>query len=132
MDFDQQAYSPRKNFYLPQFFPENRRLALYCLKHLNPTTALQYQREEQTMIVQRAELIRQRLELLLEAMAAQELAPAAHVAELRTSLAEHYKSSGFLACTSMGELVRESLETVRRNLRLATDPEAFRDGLRPT
>lgn len=124
MDFDQQSYSPRKNFYLPQFFPENRHLALFCLKHLNPTTVLQYQHEEQTLILQRADLIGQRLDLLLEAMAAQELAPVAHVERLRVSLAEHYKAKEFLACGSMGELVRQSLETVRHNLKRATGTEA--------
>ncbi len=122
MDFDQQSYSPRKNFYLPQFFPENRHLALFCLKHLNPTTALQYQREEQTLIVQRADLIRQRLELLFAAMEAQELAPALHVVQLRASLAEHYSNPDFHACDSMGDLVRASLDTVRRNLKRATGP----------
>ncbi len=133
MDFDQQSYSPRKNFYLPQFFPENRHLALYCLEHLNATTALQYQREEQTLIVQRADLIRQRLDLLLEAMSAQQLAPPHHVAQLRVGLAEHYKNPEFLACERMGDLVRESLETVRRNLKRAGGPEtaprdfAFKD-----
>ncbi len=122
MDFDQQSYSPRKNFYLPQFFPENRHLALFCLKHLNATTALQYQREEQTLIIQRADLIRQRLELLLEAMAGQELAPAGHIAELRASLAEHHQNPEFLVCSSMGDLVREQLATVRRNLKRPTRP----------
>ncbi len=123
MDFDQQSYSPRKNFYLPQFFPENRHLALFCLEHLNATTALQYQREEQTLITQRADLIRQRLDLLLDAMAAQELAPPAHVEQLRASLAQHYKNPEFLGCGSMGEVVREHLATVRRNLKRATGPE---------
>ena len=122
MDFDQQSYSPRKNFYLPQFFPENRHLALFCLEHLNPATVLQYQHEEQTLIVQRADLIRQRLDHLFEAMAEQEQAPAANVEQLRASLAEHYNAREFLACGSMGDLVRESLETVRRNLRRATGP----------
>ena len=129
MDFDQQSYSSRKNFYLPQFFPENRHLALFCLEHLNPATVLQYQHEEQTLIVQRADLIRQRLDHLFEAMAEQEQAPAANVEQLRASLAEHYNAREFLACGSMGDLVRESLETVRRNLRRATGlgPDVARD-----
>lgn len=117
MDFDQQSYSPRKNFYLPQFFPENRHLALFCLQHLNPTTALQYQREEQTLIIQRVDLIRQRLDLLLEGMAGQELAPAANIAQLRASLADHYNNPDFLGCGTMVDLVRTSLDTVRRNLK---------------
>ena len=62
-------------------------------------------------------------------MAAQELAPAAHVEQLRAGLAEHYRNPDFLGCTSMGELVRESLATVRRNLKRATGPgpDAARD-----
>ena len=117
MDFDQQSYSPHKNFYLPQFFPENRHLALFCLRHLNPTTALQYQREEQTLIIQRADLIRERLERLLGAMASQELAPPGNVLLLRASLAQHHGEPGFLACETMGDLIRENLETTRRHLK---------------
>jgi hypothetical protein len=62
-------------------------------------------------------------------MSAQELAPPANVVELRSSLAEHYGNPDFRACTSMGELVRESLETVRRNLKRATNagPDSARD-----
>ncbi|MBK8479305.1 MAG: hypothetical protein IPL39_24410 [Opitutaceae bacterium] len=127
MDFDQQSYSPRKNFYRPQFFPENRHLALFCMRHLNPTTALQYQREEQTLIIQRADLIRERLERLLDAMAKQELAPGDHVVQLRTALAEHYANPDFLVCESMGDLIRESLTSVRRGLKRATGPESPRD-----
>jgi hypothetical protein len=123
MDFDQQSYNPHKNFYLPQFFPENRHLALFCLRHLNPATALQYQREEQTLIVQRADLIRERLEMLLGAMAVQELAPPDNVLQLRASLAEHHKNPDFLACETMGDLIRENLETTRRHLKRASSPE---------
>lgn len=127
MDFDQQSYSPRKKFYLPQFFPENRHLALFCLRHLNPATALQYQREEQTLIIQRADLIRERLDRLLEAVVAQELAPAENVVQLRASLAEHYARPEFLGCESMGELIRESLAAVRHHLKRAPGPAAPRD-----
>src|SRR3954462_9902104 len=38
MDFDQQSYNGRKNFYLPQFFKENAPLALFCAKHLRLET----------------------------------------------------------------------------------------------
>ena len=58
MDFDQQSYDGRKNFYLPQFFKDNYPLVNFCTKHLHSETAHQYQREEQTLMLARAELVR--------------------------------------------------------------------------
>lgn len=116
MDFDQQSYDGRKNFYLPQFFKENAPLALFCLKHLRPETANQYQREEQTLMLQRAELATERLGLLLHEMARHELAPPEKVATLRAALAEHYQRAAYDRCDSMGALVRENLESIRLKL----------------
>jgi hypothetical protein len=116
MDFDQQSYNGRKNFYLPQFFKENTPLALYCLKHLRLETSLQYQREEQTLILQRSEIAAHRLGYLLQVMACDRIAPDEKVRQLRESLAEHFGSDRYLPCQTMGELVRQNLETLRRNI----------------
>ena len=113
MDFDQQSYNGRKNFYLPQFFKENAQIVAYCVKHLHAQTAHQYQREEQTLILQRAELATLRLGLLLTEMARDPIAPPEKVRELRASLAEHYQRTEYLRCESMGELVRENLASIR-------------------
>lgn len=113
MDFDQQSYNGRKNFYLPQFFKDNAPLVHYCNKHLHAQTALQYQREEQTLMVQRAELARVRLESLLDEMSADPIAPLDKVYSLRASLAEHFQRDTYLKCESMGALVRENLVTLR-------------------
>ncbi len=122
MDFDQQSYNGRKNFYLPQFFKENAPLVAYCTKHLHVQTALQYQREEQTLMLQRAELAAVRLGHLVEQMAQDPLAPAEKVHALRESLAEHYGRPQYLACATMGELVRENLATLRHVLTAHGDP----------
>jgi hypothetical protein len=53
---------------------------------------------------------------LLKAMSGDVLAPPAHFELLRNNLAEHYKRPEYLQCCSMGDLVRENLETIRRNL----------------
>ncbi|MGA2053607.1 MAG: hypothetical protein ABSH19_09875, partial [Opitutales bacterium] len=82
MDFDQQSYNGRLRFYLPQFFKENRALAEYCVKRLNPQTARQYQREEQALIFRRAETERGRVGQLLAAMEAAGLSTAEKVAQL--------------------------------------------------
>jgi hypothetical protein len=117
MDFDQQSYNGRKNFYLPQYFPENREMSLYCIRNLNLTTTLQYQREEQALILARVDVARARLGMLLDVMSADEISPENNVIELRGGLAAHYDNPAFERCTSMGESVRESLETLRRNVR---------------
>ncbi len=123
MDFDQQSYNGRKNFYLPQFFKENAALALFCAKHLRHETAHQYQREEQTLLLQRASLASDRLSLLLHEMARDPIAPPEKVRELRASLAEHYGRDAYLRCESMGALVRENLESIRRHVGRPVVPE---------
>ena len=123
MDFDQQSYNARKNFYLPQFFKENSALALFCAKHLRPETANQYQREEQTLILQRASLASERISLLLHDMTRDRIAPIANIHELRAGLAEHYHRDAYLRCESMGALIRENLESIRRNTGRPIVPE---------
>ncbi len=116
MDFDQQSYNGRRNFYRPQFFKENAALALFCSRHLRLETANQYLREEQTLMLQRAELAAARLGLLLAEMELDPISPPAKVHQLRESLAEHYGRNEYLRCESMGALVRENLESIRRHV----------------
>jgi hypothetical protein len=116
MDFDQQSYNGRRNFYRPQFFKENAPLALFCAKHLRLETANQYLREEQTLMLHRAELAAARLGLLLGEMERDPISPPEKVHMLRESLAEHYGRNEYLRCESMGALVRENLESIRRHV----------------
>lgn len=114
MDFDQQSYDGRKNFYLPQFFKQNYPLVEFCTQRINTKTAAQYQREEHAVIVRRMEAINLRLKALLRAMAADDLAPREHVLQLREELAAHYGNDAFKRCESMGALVKQSLDQVRQ------------------
>ncbi len=127
MDFDQQSYEGRMNFYRPQFFKDNQPLALFCIERLRLETARQYQREEQVLMLQRAAVTEDRLVTLLAAMSADTLAPREHVVELRDSLAEHYARKDYLRCESMGDLVRENLESIRLNVASITPPVPVRD-----
>ena len=117
MDFDQQSYQGRKNFYLPQFFKENNELVQYCVKHLNIATARQYQREEQALILRRAHIIADRLKMLLDAMVGDELSFPEKIRQLREELAEHYNDAAFLSCETMGALVRTSLASLNKRLK---------------
>ncbi|MFC0534873.1 hypothetical protein [Pelagicoccus mobilis] len=116
MDFDQQSYDGRKNFYLPQFFKENNPIVEFCARHIDTKTALQYQHEEHALISRRIDAIHLRLKALLDSMSNDTLAPRENVMQLREGLATHYKSDRFLRCTSMGALVRESLELMRERV----------------
>jgi hypothetical protein len=118
MDFDQQTYEGRMNFYRPQFFKDNQPLVFYCLKHLNLETARQYQREEQVLMLQRKASVEERLGTLLQAMSADELAPRDQFEQLRDMLGAHYKREAYARCRSMGDLVRENLESIRANVTL--------------
>jgi hypothetical protein len=66
--------------------------------------------------MQRVELASQRLGVLLDAMGGDRIAPDENVHQLREGLADHYGSKDFLACTTMGQLVRESLAKVRARI----------------
>ena len=96
----------------------------FCNKHLHPKTAYQYQREEQTLLLQRAELAATRLNSLLAAMEGDTIAPDDSVRELREGLATHFQVSRFRSCKTMGALVNESLRTVRERIEKHIPPTA--------
>ena len=110
MDFDQQCYSGRKNFYLPQFFRENRPLAEFCMEHINVPTARQYQKEEQAVFSRRMLLASERVGRILDSMGQERISSDEKVVQLRQALANHYKNKAFLACNGMGEILRTSLD----------------------
>ena len=49
-------------------------------------------------------------------MSADTISTLENIHELRASLAEHYGRPEYLRCESMGELLRENLESIRRNV----------------
>jgi hypothetical protein len=110
IDFDQQSYEGRMRVYLPQYYKQNNPIVFLGVKCMTKATFEQYRQEELTLISTRARAEGPRLEQLLSAMSADPIAPAEHVAQLRSELAEHYGDHRFHFCRSMGELVRASLE----------------------
>lgn len=131
MDFDQQCYNGRLNFYRPQFFKENNELVFFCTKHLNIATSLQYQREEQSHIYRRMQLGRLRLEALLSSMRATELSTPEKVQQLRAALAEFYHHSPFHSCESMGEIVSVNLHRLAHSMR-GTAQRTYHPFMTPT
>lgn len=119
IDFDQQSYEGRKNFYLPQFFKENNSFVQLCLSHLNNESMAQYQFEERTLITFRLATSRYRIKDLLDIMTSDNISSPAKVEQLKKELADTMHSHSYLRCHSMGQIVKTHLkQTLRKNLLL--------------
>ena len=116
IDFDQQSYEGKKTLYLPQFFKENAVLVQLTLSLLTPETIRQYQKEERTLIGRRSISSHHRLNHLVDVMDRDLISPKEKVVQLGKELAAHYKDVSFLDCTSMGEIVRNSLRIISEDL----------------
>jgi hypothetical protein len=112
IDFDQQSYEGRKNFYLPQYFKENNGILNLGFKHLTHDSVVQYQLEERSLIARRVKVSRDRLSKLLKCMAADHISTEDKVKQLGKELADHHQNSAYLACKTMGELVMLNIRLV--------------------
>ncbi len=112
IDFDQQSYEGRKNFYLPQFYRENNEYVELVLKMLSPEVIKQYQMEEQTAMAYRAVASRRRLYELLSIMIKDELSEFHKIKMLREELDAHFNTNNFSKCSTMGTIVKRQLKLV--------------------
>jgi len=119
IDFDQQSYEGRKNFYLPQFFKENNAYVDLCLSHLNKESIEQYQAEERTLITFRLASSRYRIKELLDIMSTEEISTPDKIRQLKEELNAHLHTHSFSRCQSMGQVVKRHLkQTLQKNLML--------------
>jgi hypothetical protein len=109
IDFDQQSYEGRKFVYMPQYFTQNNPFINIGFAVLTPETVKQYQKEERSMIAARIKGAKYRLKELGDAVMKDEISIPENTERLKQELADHYKDKEFLACKSMGAVVRTSL-----------------------
>jgi hypothetical protein len=129
IDFDQQSYEGRKNLYLPQFFKENLPLVDLTMQYLNQDSIEQYRAEERTLIAYRMAASRYRTMDLLNIMSADEISTDEKRDQLKEGLAEHFQTTHFYRCKTMGQLVKQilrftlkpHLSRIQRNLGKITD-----------
>ena len=114
IDFDQQSYEGKRQVYLPQYFKQNNPIIFLGIKCMSRETVRQYQLEERSLIRRRVKSSGGRLGDLLAVMAADEIAPPAHVEALAQGLSENYGLSSFNTCRSMGEIIIEHLSILER------------------
>lgn len=110
IDFDQQSYEGRKNFYLPQYFKENNPIIFLGIGNMTQQTVRQYQLEERSLIAARAKSANPQLKELFAEMINDELSLPEKVEQLKMELATHHKSDIFLQCESMGEIVWANIQ----------------------
>lgn len=129
VDFDQQSYEGRKNLYLPQFFKDNYAFVEMTLKYLNNDSIAQYRAEERTLIAYRTAASRYRIMDLLKIMSNDTISTDEKKRQLKQELAEHFQTTAFDRCKTMGELVKTilrfalkpHLHRIQRNLGKITD-----------
>lgn len=109
IDFDQQCYEGNYKVYLPQYHKENNPILALGMGKMTPETTAQYQEEERTVMRYRIHSQKRQMEELLQAILLDELAPDAHVYELRAALAEEYQDAGFEKAKTMGMVLKRSL-----------------------
>ncbi len=105
IDFDQQSYEGRKNFYLPQYFKDNNPIIFLGIKNMTHETVRQYQLEERSLIANRAKASMGRLNELLSIMVRDQISQPKKVDRLKAELAHHHKNDIFKTCKNMGEIV---------------------------
>ncbi|MEO1260595.1 MAG: hypothetical protein AAFZ15_17495 [Bacteroidota bacterium] len=110
IDFDQQSYEGRKNFYLPQYFKENNPIIFLGVGNMTKQTVRQYQLEERSLIAARAKSAGSQLNELMEVMVNDEISMPKKVDQLKQELAEHHKNDVFLGCKNMGEIVLANIQ----------------------
>lgn len=108
-DFDQQSYEGKKLVYMPQFFSQNNAIIRIGMEVLTPEVVKQYQKEERSMMASRLRASKYRIKELGDAVMKDEIALPENTEQLKNELADHYKDREFLACKSMGAVVRTSL-----------------------
>ncbi len=109
IDFDQQSYEGRRQFYLPHYFKENNPLVMLGIKHMDKKTMRQYQEEERSLINSRAKLVHYRLLDLMTVMKTDLISPDKKVVQLAGELSDYHNHPSFRLCKTMGELVEAQL-----------------------
>jgi hypothetical protein len=110
IDFDQQSYEGRKNFYLPQYFKDNNPIIFLGIENMSPETVRQYQMEERSLIANRAKASEGRLNELLKIMVEDQISQPQKVDRLKYELAQHHKNDIFKKCKNMGEIVLTNIK----------------------
>jgi len=114
IDFDQECYEGSSRIYMPQYFKENNPIINLGFQSMSPVLELQYQKEERMRLRNRVATSYGQLSSLINTMVADTLSTPENVIQLKNELSELYEDDAFLTSTSMGEIVRISLQMLEK------------------
>ncbi len=112
IDFDQQCYEGRKNYYLPQFYKENIDFVELVLQNLTPADIEATQQIEFNSMAARIILYRQQLMQLVNTIIKDDISENYKINMLRNELNEHFETTRFSKCKTMGAIVKQQLKQV--------------------
>ena len=109
IDFDQQNYEGNLKIYRPQYFKENKAMVELVTNRLKTNSIEQYRKEVRAITVKRISNSQKRVKNLLKVMKNDCIAPHEHVDQLKTGFKKLYKTTQFDDCTSMGDILEQSI-----------------------
>lgn len=117
IDFDQQCYEGNFKVYRPQFFKENYPMVKLVKDKLQESSIEQYKDEERAVLAKRILSAENRINRLLEIMGEDELAPEAHLLQLKMELYRYTNDMNFKKAKSMGTVMSAAFEFIIRNFK---------------
>ncbi|MFN7099355.1 MAG: hypothetical protein ACK4M4_03155 [Flavobacterium sp.] len=117
IDFDQQCYEGNFKVYRPQFFKENYPMVKLVKDKLQESSIEQYKDEERAVLAKRILSAENRINRLLEIMGEDELAPEAHLQQLKMELYRYTSDMNFKKAKSMGTVMSAAFEFIIRNFK---------------
>lgn len=118
IDFDQQSYEGKFNVYRPQFFKENFKMVDLVSEKFQKQSVNQYKLEERSIVAKRLISYDKRIEKLLNCMTNDSISSAKNVTLLKTKIYDYTKDVKFKRSKNMGEILKNSLDFVKRNYEL--------------
>ena len=115
IDFDQQSYEGKLNIYRPQFFKENIDMVNLVAETIQKESLDQYVLEERSAIAKRLLSFKNRAAILIDCMLDDKISNKENIKLLKTQLHEYTRDINFKRSSSMGEILQNALDFVKRN-----------------
>ncbi len=112
IDFDQQSYEGRRNYYFPQYFKENVAYVELVIQNLSAMEIEQYQQMEYASMASKSISSRRQLLELVNCMIKDDISENYKIQMLRNELNDYFGTTRFSACKTMGAIVKQQLKQV--------------------
>ncbi len=120
LDFDEQCYEGRKKYYFPQVYKENVRYVELVLENLTASEIEQNQQIEFSRMAAKIVACRRQLMVLVNSMVKDDISENYKIRILRNELNDHFNTTRFSTCKTMGAIVKQQLKQVlQKHVRIA-------------